>query len=166
MVCYFSRDKPLVKPTTPGSLFNIFSFAIYFYLLLFLDLLKQKYKNTLLQFICSAIYLSYPQIYLTSFAYLEVPYPFNTSGCEVLFFVCKGCLRCVAWFSYWFDIWGKYLPPLCCIIPSHYKKRQIHDILGRTIFFCHTYDTFMTIIVTKPGIIIDVVGSYCDKKSW
>ena len=31
---------------------------------------------------------------------------------------------------------------------------------------CHTYDTSMTIIVTKPGIIIDVVGSYFyDKKS-
>ena len=27
-------------------------------------------------------------------------------------------------------------------------------------FFCHTYDTSMMIIVTKPGIIIDVVGSY------
>ena len=26
--------------------------------------------------------------------------------------------------------------------------------------FCHTYDTSMTITVTKPGIIIDVVGSY------
>ena len=48
----------------------------------------------------------------------------------------------------------------------HYKKRHIRDILGRTIFFCHTYDTSMTIIVTKPGIIIDVVGSYFyDKKS-
>ena len=34
------------------------------------------------------------------------------------------------------------------------------------IFFCHTYDTSMTIIVTKHGIIIDVVGSYFyDKKS-
>ena len=33
-------------------------------------------------------------------------------------------------------------------------------------FFCHTYDTYMTIIVTKPGIIIDVVGSYFyEKKS-
>ena len=48
----------------------------------------------------------------------------------------------------------------------HYKKRHIHDILGRTKFFCHTYDTSMMIIVTKPGIIIDVVGSYFyDKKS-
>ena len=47
------------------------------------------------------------------------------------------------------------------------KKRHIRDILGRTnFFFCHTYDTSMTIIVTKPGIIIDVVGSYFyDKKS-
>ena len=33
-------------------------------------------------------------------------------------------------------------------------------------FFCHAYDTSMMIIVTKPGIIIDVVGSYFyDKKS-
>ena len=33
-------------------------------------------------------------------------------------------------------------------------------------FFCHAYDTSMTIIVTNPGIIIDVVGSYFyDKKS-
>ena len=48
----------------------------------------------------------------------------------------------------------------------HYKKRHIRDILGRMKFFCHTYDTSMTIIVTKPGIIIDVVGSYFyDKKS-
>ena len=31
---------------------------------------------------------------------------------------------------------------------------------------CHTYDTSMMIIVTKPDIIIDVVGSYFyDKKS-
>ena len=46
------------------------------------------------------------------------------------------------------------------------KKRHIRDILGRTIYFCHAYDTSMTIIVTKPGIIIDVVGSYFyDKKS-
>ena len=45
------------------------------------------------------------------------------------------------------------------------NQRHIRDNLGRTNFFCHTYDTSMTIIVTKPGIIIDVVGSYFyDKK--
>ena len=32
--------------------------------------------------------------------------PFNTSGCEKLLFVCRCCLRCVAWFSYWFDNLG------------------------------------------------------------
>ena len=49
----------------------------------------------------------------------------------------------------------------------HYKKGHICDILGQMIFFFfHTYDTSMMIIVTKPGIIIDVVGSYFyDKKS-
>ena len=31
--------------------------------------------------------------------------------------------------------------------------------------FGHTYDTSMTIIVTKPGIIIDVVGSYFYEKN-
>ena len=41
-ICYFSREKPLVKPTAPGSLFIIFAFAIYFLLHLFLDLLNQK----------------------------------------------------------------------------------------------------------------------------
>ena len=29
--------------------------------------------------------------------------PFYTSGCKYL---CRGCLRCVAWFSYWFDKLG------------------------------------------------------------
>ena len=48
----------------------------------------------------------------------------------------------------------------------HYQKKTHPDILGRTKKNCHTYDTSMTIIVTKPGIIIDVVGSYFyDKKS-
>ena len=47
-----------------------------------------------------------------------------------------------------------------------YKKRHIRDILGRTNFFSVIHMTLLTIIVTKPGIIIDVVGSYFyDKKS-
>ena len=51
-VCYFSQEKPLVKPTGPWSLFIIFAFAIYFLLHLFSDLLKQKFKKYL-----AAIYL-------------------------------------------------------------------------------------------------------------
>ena len=38
--------------------------------------------------------------------YLKRDNPFNMSGCEWLLFVCRGCLRCVAWFSYWFDNLG------------------------------------------------------------
>ena len=46
------------------------------------------------------------------------------------------------------------------------KKDTSVTFWAERIFFCHTYDTSMTIIVTKPGIIIDVVGSYFyDKKS-
>ena len=29
-----------------------------------------------------------------------------TSGCKYLFFVCRSCLRGVAWFSYWFNNLG------------------------------------------------------------
>ena len=50
---------------------------------------------------------------------------------------------------------------------SHYKKKDTSvTFWAERNFFCHTYDTSMTIIVTKPGIIIDVVGSYFyDKNS-
>ena len=54
--------------------------------------------------------------------------PFNTLGCKVLLFVCRCCLRCVDWFSYWFYTfynWGKYLPSLCCIIPSSLGKYRV-----------------------------------------
>ena len=40
-----------MKSTAPGLFFIIFAFTIYFYLLLFSDLLNKKYKNTLLHFI-------------------------------------------------------------------------------------------------------------------
>ena len=50
----------------------------------------------------------------------------------------------------------------------HYKnKTHLWHFGPNKKKLCHTYDTSMTIIVTKPGIIIDVVGSYFyDKKSW
>ena len=48
----------------------------------------------------------------------------------------------------------------------HYKKGTSVTFWAERFFFCHTYDTSMTIIVRKPGIIIDLVGSYFyDKKS-
>ena len=46
------------------------------------------------------------------------------------------------------------------------KKDTSMTFWAERNFFYHTYDTSMTIIVTKHGIIIDVVGSYFyDKKS-
>ena len=46
-VCYFPREKPLVKPTAPGLFLILFAFAIYFPLLLYSDLLNQKFKKYL-----------------------------------------------------------------------------------------------------------------------
>ena len=47
------------------------------------------------------------------------------------------------------------------------KKTHPWHFGPNEFFFYQTYDTSMTIIVTKPGILIDVVGSYFyDKKSW
>ena len=102
-VCYFSREKPLVKPTAPGLVLLLFAFAIYFIFLLFPDLLNQKYL--------AAIYFSWHSTYqsITTFSHSRANFwrrypkgidnPFYTSGCEYLLFVCKCCLRCVAWFS-------------------------------------------------------------------
>ena len=51
------------------------------------------------------------------------------------------------------------------IIKTRHVKTLIDD-LRLTFDNLRAYDIFMTIIVTKPGIIIDVVGSYFyDKKS-
>ena len=46
------------------------------------------------------------------------------------------------------------------------KKDTSMTFWAERFFFYHAYDTSITIIATKPGIIIDVVGSYFyDKKS-
>ena len=51
-------------------------------------------------------------------------------------------------------------------LPALQKKDTSMTFWTEQFFSYHTYDTYMMIIVTKPGIIIDVVGSYFyDKKS-
>ena len=60
-VCYLFWEKPLVKPTAPGSSFHIFALRSTFSLRLFSDQLSQKYKNTLLQF--TLIYFIWSLIY-------------------------------------------------------------------------------------------------------
>ena len=70
-ICYFSREKPLVKPTAPGSSFsNYLPLRSTFHLILFSDLLIQKPKNILLQFILIYLFgvrsINLLQIYLKS----------------------------------------------------------------------------------------------------
>ena len=112
-VCYFSREKPLVKSTTPGSLLyhgclrGVFLFAFIF------SSIKpniQKYLSAL-YFICN-LFIQF----ITTLSRLRANFwrrcpkgihnPFNTSGCEYLLFVCRGCLCGVRRFSYWFDNLG------------------------------------------------------------
>ena len=134
-VCYFSREKPLVKPTAPGSSFSYICLAIYFFPTFIFRSIKPK--NTKIPccnlFVPRSIYPIYkftsrPLPILRRRTPKGIDNPFNTSGCEVLVFVCRGYLRCVAWSSYWFDnlcfISEGNLPPLCCIIPSSLGKYQ------------------------------------------
>ena len=111
-VCYFSREKPLVKPTISGSLSYICLcdlFYLPFYFLIY------QTKNTKIP-CCNLFYLAFD---LSIFTTLSRPFanfwrccpkgvanPFYTSGCEYLLFVCRCCLRSLAWFSYWFDNLG------------------------------------------------------------
>ena len=63
------------------------------------------------------------------------------------------------------DIFAWHPSDMPCIPPLQKKDTSV-TFWPNEFFFCHTYDTSMTIIVTKPDIIIDVVGSYFyDKKS-
>ena len=67
----------------------------------------QKYFAAL-YFICD-LFIQSITTFLPSHTNFQRRYPkgidnlFNTSGCEWLLFVCRICLRGVAWFSYWFD---------------------------------------------------------------
>ena len=106
-----------MKPTAPGSLSHIFAFAIYFSFAFIFRSIKpkiQKYFAVIYSynFIWRSIYQSTTILCHVCLPILRRRYPkgidnpFNTSGCEVLLFVCRGCLHCVAWFSYWFDNHG------------------------------------------------------------
>ena len=79
-VCYFSREKPLVKPTATGFLSHIFAFAIYFSFAFIFRSIKPKIQKYLAAIYSYLFYLAFDlSIYykFTSrpFAYLEAPYP-------------------------------------------------------------------------------------------
>ena len=121
-----------MKSTPPGLFFIIFLIKIYFYLLLFSDLLIQKPINTLLKFI--VIYFISPsrEIYLSNLLQFYLSFypggidnPSFTPGCKYLFFVCRYRTRSVAWFSYWFDNLGLITEGntyRCCVIYSSLGK--------------------------------------------
>ena len=102
-----------MKPTASGSSFHIFAFAVYFFLAFIFRSIKPKIQKyfAALYFICdlfiqSITTFSRPRTNFWRRYSKGIDNPFNTSGCEWLSFVCRGCLRCVAWFSYWFDNLG------------------------------------------------------------
>src|SRR6266496_2263113 len=57
-VCYFSREKPLVKPTAPGSLLNIFCLCDLFSFAFIFRSIKPKIQKYL-----AALYLIWRSIY-------------------------------------------------------------------------------------------------------
>ena len=109
-VCYFSREKSLVKSTAPGSLlYYIFLQDLFLFAFIFRSINPkiQKYLAAILSiyFISRSceIYLSnLLQFYLSYYPW-GIDNPSFTSGCKYLFFVCRRCLCGVVWFSYWFD---------------------------------------------------------------
>ena len=105
-VCYFSREKPLVKPTAPGSLFIIFAFAFIF------RSIKPKIQKYL-----AAIYLFCDLFILsTTFTsrYLPILRRRTQKGLTTpltrrvasICYLCRCHLCIVSWFPYWFDNLG------------------------------------------------------------
>jgi len=96
----FPREKPLMISTAPGLFPIIFiSRSIFF----------QKNKNTFLHFFI----LCFCQIYLSNLIQFNlsqyrrgIDNPSYALGYKYLLFVCRCCLYCVAWFSYWIDNLG------------------------------------------------------------
>ena len=150
-ICYFSWEKPLVKPTAPRSSFSYICFVIYFsFAFLFRSIKPKKYKNTLLHFIfIYFIWRSIHQsttIYLTSACLswgavprkgLTTPLTCRVARCCCL---CAGAAYVVLLGSPtgsipWFHNWGKYLPTPCYIIPpspgKYRRSFSYHQMLKR-----------------------------------
>ena len=125
-VRYFTREKPLVNLWPPGLLSHIFALRSTFPLLFSFRSIKPKIQEYLaaLYFICDLLFQSiiifsrhrafwgrYPK---------GIDNPFNTLGCEWLLFLCSGCLRFVAWFSYWFDTLVSLLREILAVTVLHH----------------------------------------------
>ena len=134
-VCYFSREKTLVKPTAPGSSSSYICLAIYFFFAFYSDLLNPKTQKYIaaLYFICDLLFQS-----ITIFSRLRANFWRRTrkglttpltrrvaSGC----YLCAGAVYVLFLGSPtgsipWFHYWGKYLPLSCYIILSSWGKHR------------------------------------------
>lgn len=106
-----------MKPTAPGSLSHIICLCDLFSFAFIFRSIKLKILKYLAAFYSYLFYLAFDLSIYYNLPHVRLPIlrrryqvgidnPFNTSGCEDLLFVCRGCLCCVAWFSYWFDNLG------------------------------------------------------------
>ena len=116
-VCYFSREKPLVKSMTPGSLLYYICLRDLFLFSFIFRSIKPKIQKIPC---CTLFYFAFIRdLFIQSIIFLSrllanfwrrcpkgIDNPFNTPGCEYLLFVCRCCSRSVVWFSYWFDNLG------------------------------------------------------------
>ena len=133
----FSREKPLVKPTAPGSLSHIIC-------LLFSDLLNQKYKNTLLQFMLFGVQSINIYNFLTFVCLSWVPLPERdwqpllhvglrvfVICVQVMFMLCCLVLLLVQYLGLITE--GNTLPSLCYIIPpspgKYRRSSSCHHVL-------------------------------------
>ena len=79
-VCYFSREKTLVKPTAPGLFLILFAFAIYFFLAFIFRSIKPKNTKipccVLFLFILFGVwFINLLQFYLPSMCQFLAPLP-------------------------------------------------------------------------------------------
>ena len=112
-VCYFSREKPLVKPTAPGSVSHIICLCDLFYLPFIFRSIKPKIQKYL-----AAIYFIWRSIYqYLQLSHVRLPIsgtatrkgsttPFTRRVVSICYLCAGAVLCCVAWFSYWFDNLG------------------------------------------------------------
>ena len=100
-VCYFFSREATSEKYDPGSLSHIiflcdlFSFAFIFR---FIKPKIQKYLSAIYSYL---FYLAFDLSISTNLPHVLFPILRHRTLKGI--FVCRGCLRCVAWFSYWFD---------------------------------------------------------------
>ena len=132
-VCYFSREKPLVKPTAPGSSFSYICLAIYFSFAFLFRSIKPKIQKyfTALYFICDLLFQS-----ITTFSQhhaISSTVPRKRLTIPLTRWVASGCYLCAG--AVYVVLLGspigsitlvsslREIPTLlCCIIPSSLGK--------------------------------------------